>query len=107
MALKDFILSDKWSDRVMRHLLFWAFWSFYFTMVRYWNPAIFIRTGHFGNLFEVALESVLTLIPQTILVYALIGFILPRFVFKGKYLCATLWFTFFLWLTFTATAFSI
>jgi len=104
MPLKDFILSEKWGDRILRHLLFWAFWSFYFTMVRYFNPIAYVQNGHFANLFMVMNEAILGLLPQTILVYALIGFVLPRYVFNGKYLGAITWFIIFLFLTLSVTA---
>jgi sensor histidine kinase YesM len=104
MSLKDLILSEKWSDRIKRHLLFWAFWSFYFTMVRFLNPMAYIQRGHFENFFLVLFEAVVMLIPQTILVYSLIGFVLPRYVFTGKYFRAAIWFLVFLFLTFTVTA---
>lgn len=107
MSFKDFILSERRSDRVKRHLLFWAFWSFYFTMVRFLNPLMIIQTGSFANFFKTLNESILTLLPQTVLVYPLIYFVLPRYVFKGKYFRAAAWFLMFLFLTFTVTAFFI
>jgi len=104
MTLKEFILSEKWSDRLKRHLLFWAFWGFYFTMVRFLNPMVLVQTGHFPNFFQVMMEAILTLIPQTVLAYSLIGFVLPRYVFTGKYFRAAAWFMVFLLLTFAVTA---
>lgn len=50
------------------------------------------------------LEAFLMLLPQTVLVYSMIYFILPRYVFTGKYLRAFGWFIVFLLLTFTVNA---
>ena len=104
MTLKELILSEKWSDRLKRHLLFWTFWGFYFTMVRFLNPMVRVQTGHFPDFFLVMMEAILTLIPQTLLAYTLIGFVLPRYVFTGKYFRAAAWFMVFLLLTFGVTA---
>jgi LytS/YehU family sensor histidine kinase len=104
MSFKALILSEKRSDRIKRHLLFWAIWSFYFTMVRFLNPLVIIQTGHTANFFQVLLESILMLLPQTVLVYPLISFVLPRYIFTGRYIIGAVWFIVFLFLTFTLTA---
>lgn len=104
MAIKDVILSEKSSDRIKRHCFFWAFWSFYFAMVRFLNPMAIIQTGRLPDFLKTLEESVLMLLPQTVLVYSLLYFVLPRYVFTGKYFKAAGWFLFFLFLTFTITA---
>lgn len=104
LSFKEFILSEKKKDRIKRHLLFWGFWGFYFTMVRFLNPMAIIQTGKFPDFLKVLVESLIMFLPQTVLVYSLIGFVLPRYVFTGRYLAAAAWFLVFLFLTFTITA---
>ncbi len=94
-----FIFSDERKYRIIRHLLFWGFWGFYFGMVRELNPVFYIQTGHFPNLFLAIAEALIILSPQVVLVYPLLYFILPRYVFTGKYLWASIWFVMFFLLT--------
>jgi sensor histidine kinase YesM len=93
------LLSDETKYRILRHLLFWIVWGFYFTMIREFNPAVLKATGHFPNLFQTMGEAFLVLLPQVVLVYPLLYFILPRYVFTGKYIKAIFWFILFLELT--------
>lgn len=102
------IFSDERKYRIKRHLLFWGFWGFYFGMVRELNPRFLKDHGHFPNLFQSMAEAFLMLLPQAVLVYPLLYFILPRYVFNGKYIKASLWVFVFLLLTiFISAAFLI
>jgi len=83
------IFSDERKYRITRHLLFWGFWGFYFGMVREFNPRYLKAEGHFPNFFQTMAESFFMLLPQAILVYPLIYFILPRYLFTGKYIKAS------------------
>jgi len=85
VSYSKFLFSDEKSYRIKRHLLFWTCWSVYFALVREFNPRIFIDSGHFPNFFRTMAQAFLTLLPQTVLVYPLLYFILPRYGFKGKY----------------------
>ena len=96
--------SDDKKYRIRRHLLFWGFWGFYFGIVRVLNPRNFVERGHFQDFFLEMARSYILLIPQAVLVYPLLYFILPRYVFNGKYIKASLWFAFFLLLTYTVSA---
>jgi len=88
---KKLIFSDERKYRIQRHLLFWAFWCFYFGMVRLLNPMYLKTHGHFPDFFKTMAEAFLFLLPQAVLVYPLLYFILPRYVFNGKYIKALLW----------------
>jgi sensor histidine kinase YesM len=94
-----FILSDERKYRIRRHFVFWIFWGFYFGMVRELNPRYLKLTGHFPNFIQTMGEAFLLLLPQAILVYPFLYFILPRYVFPGKYIKASLWIVVFLVLT--------
>lgn len=98
------IFSDERKYRIKRHLLFWGFWGFYFGMVRELNPRFLKDHGHFPNLIQSMAEAFLMLLPQAVLVYPLLYFILPRYVFNGKYIKASLWVFVFLLLTISISA---
>jgi len=68
-------------------------------MVRELNPKVLKDTGHFPNPAQTFAEAFLMLLPQAILVYPLIYFILPRYVFNGKFIKASLWIFLFLFST--------
>ncbi len=91
MITKNFILSEKRNDRIKRHLLFWACWWFYFGLVHAANPMGKPEISYFRNLPFTISESFLMLIPQTLLAYPLMYFILPRFILTNKYGKAFLW----------------
>ena len=94
-----FVLSDERKYWISRHLLFWAFWSGWFTLVRELNPLYLKQYGHFPNVLQTISEACLFLLPQALLVYPLLYFILPRYVFNGKYIRASLLIILFMGLT--------
>jgi hypothetical protein len=98
MLNRDLIFSEKRSYRIQRHLLFWFFWWVYFGFLHALNPMLGSpnpEMNFFKNLPFSIVESLLLLIPQTIVAYPLIYFVLPRFIFRGKYFPAVLWTLFF------------
>lgn len=95
MSIREFILSDKRWHRLGRHLLFWVFWGGYFSLVRYFNPLVYMTTGRFPDLLRSVAEGIFFLLPQTFLVYPLLYFVLPKYIFKHKYLKGVLWGLFF------------
>ena len=92
MLVREFILSNKKKYRIWRHLFFWLFWGGYFTITRYLNPVFFMATGKFPDFFKSVAETFFFLLPQTFLVYPVLYFVLPFFVFKQKYVQAIFWF---------------
>ena len=92
IGYNKFIFSDEKNYRLKRHLLFWVFWGIYFGLVRELNPRNYLDTGHFPSLMGTMAQAFLTLLPQTVLVYPLLYFILPRYAFNGGYIKA--WFFF-------------
>ena len=98
------IFSDKRKHRIGRHLLFWLFWGIYFSFVRQFNPINFKSTEHFPNPFQSVAQSFLVLLPQAVLVYPLLYFLLPRYIFTGKYIKAAFWTILLLFLTISANA---
>ena len=96
MNLNNFIFSEKRSDRVMRHVVFWLAWWFYFAILHAANPFGKPEIMYFRNIPFTFIESFLLLIPQFILSYSLLFFVLPHFALKRKYLLAIL-FTLIIW----------
>jgi two-component system, LytTR family, sensor kinase len=89
MFSKDFIFSEKKPDRVKRHLVFWFF---------YWVCLTFLHLATPGWNFPYAmLYSFSVEVPQVFFTYALISFVLPRYLLRNKYFFSFLWITFF-WL---------
>ena len=80
-----FIFSDEKSYRVKRHLLFWACWVIYFGLVRELDPKYFLDKEYSSDLSKNMAQAFMTLLPQTVLVYPFLYFILPRYAFNGKY----------------------
>lgn len=95
MTLREFILSDKNSVRLGRHLVFWLGWGFYFSITRYLNPVVFMTTGRFPDFWKSVVETFFFLLPQTFIVYPALYYILPKFVFNHKYAKAFFWFVIF------------
>jgi len=93
------IFSDEKKYRIRRHLLFWAVWGLWFALPRELGPKFFQDNGHFPNVIKIMLEVVIFLLSQPILVYSLLYFILPRYVFNGKYIKASLFIAALLFLT--------
>ena len=83
--------SDERKYRIQRHLLFWGCLTFYIFLTRYFNPTKLIANGHLDNPLTSYTETLIFFMPQVVVVYPLLYFILPRYLFKGKYIKAVLW----------------
>ena len=90
------IFSEKRSDRIKRHLLFWFCWWFYFGMLHAANSFGAPQIMYFQNLPYTITESVLLILPQIVMVYPILYFILPKYFLKKKYTQGIL-LTFLLW----------
>lgn len=95
MSVRELLLSDKWWFRLWRNLLFWIFWGGFFSITRTLNPVVYMNTGQFPNYFKSLAETFFFLLPQTFLVYPVLYFVLPFYVFRHKYIPAIFWFIFF------------
>ena len=88
MSFREFLFSEKRSVWILRHLAFWAFWGFYFGITRVLSPAGWLVTGRLRPFFDTMGEAYLWLVPQVFLVYPLIYFVLPRYLFRDRYVGA-------------------
>ncbi len=95
MSVREFILSDKKGYRLGRHVFFWLFWGGYFTITRYLNPVVYMTTGKFPDFFKSIAETFFFLLPQSFLVYPVLYFVLPYYIFEQKYIRGIFWFLFF------------
>ena len=95
MLSREFIFSEKKSDRIKRHLLFWfcflIFNTFLLNLIGNHKPGERLLP----KIPFSALKAFQDLIPQIFLAYVLIGFILPKFILKNRYVLSFLWFIFF------------
>ena len=83
------LFSDEKKYRIRRHLLFWGVWGLYLGLLRELNPTILIQKGYTFGLIRNTGQALLMFLPQALLVYPLLYFILPRYLFNGKYIKAT------------------
>lgn len=95
MSLKEFILSDKKESHLWRHLSFWLLWGGYFSITRHLNPVAYMATGKFPEYYKSLAETFFFLLPQTFLIYPVLYFVLPSYIFKQKYIQGILWFILF------------
>jgi sensor histidine kinase YesM len=98
MSIREFIFSEKKSDRIKRHLLFWfCIWLF-----NAFVPGGWPGRSYFSNIPHATLGSFQDLVPQIFFAYVLIAFVLPGFL-KGRYILSFLLLIFFV---FTAGVFN-
>lgn len=79
-----FIFSNEKNYRLQRHVLFWASW-WAFQSILYSFSAFAMQVPFFKRLPISALEAVLYLVPHTFLAYTLMYWVVPCFLLKGKY----------------------
>jgi two-component system LytT family sensor kinase len=87
MGWHNFIFSDKKSDRIKRHLLFWMLWWIYFAATYYYYVQVGLKEIDFGNLSGILLlKTFLLLLIHVAACYTFIDFLLPRYLLKKRYL---------------------
>lgn len=92
MLNRQLIFSNKWQIRVQRHVLFWLFWWIYFGLLHAVIPMGSPSISYMRNLPFTISESFLLLLPQFLIVYPLLYFVLPRYFFRNKYVQGTILF---------------
>jgi hypothetical protein len=107
MTLYPFVFSNNPRYRVTRHVLFWLLWILYYTV-----EATFARVAQkydvglsfFSSLVEVTASTPLDIA----FCYAIIYFLLPRFLFRGQFITLALgWLVLSLMLFFVFMMFSL
>lgn len=104
MTLYPFVFSNNPKYRVTRHVLFWVLWILYYTVESTIKRSQKYDLGlsFFSSLTEVTIST-----PMDItFCYAIIYFLLPRFLFRGQFFTLALcWFLFSLLFFFTCMLF--
>ncbi|MEO6731083.1 MAG: histidine kinase [Ferruginibacter sp.] len=90
MQQSKFIFSDEPSYRIKRHLIFWLVW-WIFQGFLYSFIAINSGTEYFARLRVSLMESLIFLSDHIFLSYALMYFVIPRFLLKQRYWLTALW----------------
>lgn len=85
---QDFIFSEKRSDRIKQHLLFWAIWYSYLAFTNISYPIGYDHWAYFKNPLYTFSESFFIAFDQAPTVYIMLYFIFPAFILKRKYLAA-------------------
>src|SRR5688572_6354722 len=97
MISGNFIFSEKKLDRIKRHLFFWLCYWLYFTFHHVLHCGV-PQISYFRNIPYTTLEAFHMILPQVFFTYALIAFVLPRFLLKNRYVLSFFWLIFF-WCT--------
>jgi len=84
MTVNPLIFSNNPRYRIARHSLFWLLWILYYTIFSalYWKDQFPFNKRFFSSLVEVSLSTPLDML----FCYSIIYFLLPKFLFRGRYL---------------------
>jgi len=93
MALNALVFSNNRRYRSARHTLFWLLWIIYYTVfnITYWQGRYPFGSTLGASLVEVGLSTPLDMI----FCYSIIYYLLPKFLYKGRYIQMTLLWMFF------------
>ncbi|WP_206609714.1 sensor histidine kinase [Paracnuella aquatica] len=96
MSLANFVFSQKKSDRVKQHLLFWGLWYPYITLTHAAMPFGYPEMSYFKNPIYTFSESFFVVFGQLPMVYIVLYWIFPQFILKKRYI-AGIFFMIVLW----------
>lgn len=88
MNTQGIIFSDKKSDRIRRHLLFWSVWTPYFVLLHLASPFLKPEASNFNNIPFTATECFMILACQVPITYLTLYWILPIYTREKKLLKA-------------------
>ncbi|HMH21915.1 MAG TPA: histidine kinase [Puia sp.] len=93
MTVNPLIFSNNPRYRITRHALFWLLWILYYSALTYmyWNGKYSFEKRVISSLVEVTISTPMDMI----FCYSIIYYLLPKFLFKGRYIqMALLWILF-------------
>jgi hypothetical protein len=90
MNLTSFLFSEKRSDRIKQHLLFWVIWYLYIAVTNTAAPLSHPEWTGFKHLEYTLPESFFIVITQAPLAYSILYLVFPKIVLKKRYLFAIL-----------------
>ncbi|GAB3541593.1 sensor histidine kinase [Spirosoma fluminis] len=89
---KEFVFSNKLRYRLARHGLFWLAWTLFFAVTYAFLPAGYlIRMGTapalalLKGVVVAAIDAMLFMPAHMLLTYSIMYWLMPRFLFKGRY----------------------
>ncbi|HEV7332414.1 MAG TPA: histidine kinase [Flavisolibacter sp.] len=91
MGIQDFIFSEKRSERIKQHLLFWGIWYPYITLTHAANPMGYPEMSFYRNPLYTFSESFFVVFAQVPTVYLMLYFVFPKFILKKRYLTGLVW----------------
>ena len=94
MTVNPLVFSNNPRYRVTRHSLFWILWIIYYTVfnIVYWQNSYPLSSTIWSSLVEVLGSTPMDMV----FCYSIIYFLLPRFLYRGRYIQMI-----FLWLLFS------
>lgn len=96
MLNQNFIFSEKRSDRIKRHLLFWFVLTAYLALLQSANPSLKPTSSYISNLPAVFTRSFVMQIPQAFAAYSILYLIVPLY-FKKRQLLPVVLSLFVMW----------
>lgn len=91
LNIQRFIFSEKRSDRIKQHLLFWGIWYPYITLTHAANPMGYPEMSFYRNPLYTFSESFFVVFAQVPTVYLMLYVVFPKFILKKKYLVGLVW----------------
>ena len=83
----NLIFSEKKSQRIQRHLVFWLLWWIYFTVSFFHYEQSGLQKAEFEPWnFPFFIKSILILFIHITACYYFIGYLIPKYLFKAKYI---------------------
>jgi sensor histidine kinase YesM len=86
MGIANFIFSEKRSDRIKLHLLFWVFWFTYTLFTHAANPFNNDGITYFRYPAFTFVESFTNVLSQVPTVYAMLYLVFPMYILKRRYI---------------------
>ncbi len=84
MLHQHFIFSEKRSDRIRRHLLFWIALAVYFGLLQAANPMLKPASSYFSNLPAAFTRSFFMQVPQAFAAYTILYLVVPWYLNKRQ-----------------------
>jgi hypothetical protein len=103
MNQQQFIFSDEPKYRLRRHLLFWLCWWIFFGILYSYTAKVSLLPN-FERLPFAMVDALVFLIPHMFLSYSLMYYVIPKFVFSGRYFKAGILVLFFFLVTASISA---
>lgn len=86
--IQNFLFSEKRSDRIKQHLMFWSIWFLYIALTNTAAPLSHPEWAGFKHLEYTLPETLFIVLVQAPLVYSILYFVFPKIFLRKKYLLA-------------------